>query len=480
MRHYDVIVIGCGPGGERAAIQAARAGKQVAVVERQHVLGGTRVNWGTIPSKTLRESALFVHSLTRNKLDGIRCEIRDEITVHDFMYRERQVVQRELEIINESLERYRIEVFVGHARFIDPHTVAVCGPDGGVLTSLAADFIVIATGSSPNRPPEVPFDGESVFDSNTILGLPRMPKTMVVLGAGVIGIEFSSMFAVLGIAVTLVDTRDRLLPYVDREVVSILEREMNRLGINMLHNDRHAAVQRLPGDPPRVRCTLRRGGILEADVLLYCVGRDGNTKGIGLEVVGLEPNEYGLLTVNGNFQTAMPNVYAVGDVIGYPALASTSMEQGRQAMRHAFNIKGFPSKTEVLPFAIYSIPEVSYIGETEETLREKGVDYVVGRGDYDMNPRGQIIGDTGGMLKLIFEAGSLRLLGAHMIGSGASELIHIAQAFLHAGATATQIAETLYNYPTLSDLYRHAALNAVLKPPRPEEARRCRIDGAEV
>jgi NAD(P) transhydrogenase len=470
MRRYDVIVIGCGPGGERAAIQAARAGKQVAVIERQHVLGGTRVNWGTIPSKTLRESALFVHSLTRNKLDGIRCEIRDEITVHDFMYRERQVVQRELELINESLERYRIEVFVGQARFIDPHTVAVCGPDGGVLTSLAADFIVIATGSSPNRPPDVPFDGESVFDSNTILGLPRMPKTMVVLGAGVIGVEFSSMFAVLGIEVTLVDTRDRLLPYLDREVVAILEREMGRLGINLLHNDRHVAIERLPGDPPRVHCTLRQGGVLEADALLYCVGRDGNTKAIGLELLGLEPNEYGLLTVNENYQTAVPHIYAVGDVIGYPALASTSMEQGRQAMRHAFKIKGLPSKTETLPFAIYSIPEVSYIGETEESLREKGVEYVVGRGDYDMNPRGQIIGDTGGMLKLLFEAGSLRLLGAHMIGSGASELIHIAQAFLRAGATATQIAETIYNYPTLSDLYRHAALKAVLAAHRLDPA----------
>ncbi len=462
MRHYDVIVIGCGPGGERAAIQAARAGKHVAVIERQHVLGGTRVTWGTIPSKTLRESALFVHSLTRNKLDGIRCEIRDEITVHDFMYRERQVVQRELELINESLERYRIEVFVGQARFLDPHTVAVCGPDGGVLTSLAADFIVIATGSSPNRPSDIPFDGESVFDSNTILGLRVMPKTMVVLGAGVIGVEFSCMFAALGIAVTLVDTRDALLPYLDREMVAILEREMGRLGVALLHDDRRAAVARVPGTRPRVRCTLRSGAVLEADTLLYCVGRDGNTKGIGLEPLGLKPNDYGLLSVNENYQTAVPHIYAVGDVIGYPALASTSMEQGRQAMRHAFAIPGLDQKTETLPFAIYSIPEVSYIGPTEEALKAAGTEYVVGRGDYEMNPRGQIVGDTGGRLKLLFEAGSMRLVGAHMIGHSASELIHIAQAFLRAGANAFQIAETLYNYPTLSDLYRHAALKALL------------------
>ena len=462
MRRFDVIVIGCGPGGERAAIQAARAGKQVAVIERQHVMGGTRVNWGTIPSKTLRESALFVHSLVRDKLEGIRCEIPSEITVHDFMHRERMVVQRELELINESLDRYRIEVFVGQARFVDAHTVAVCGPDGGVLFSLTADFIVLATGSSPNRPGDVPFDGESVFDSNSILSLPAIPKSMVTLGAGVIGVEFASIFAALGVTVTLVDTRDRLLPYLDREIAAILERELGRLGITLLHNDRHASIERLPGDPARVRCTLRQGAVLEADALLYCVGRDGNTTGIGLELVGLEPNSYGMLTVNENYQTSVPHIYAVGDVIGYPALASTSMEQGRQAMRHAFGIPGVNSKTESLPFAIYSIPEVSYIGETEETLSDKGVDYVTGRGNYDMNPRGQIIGDTEGLLKLLFETGSLRLVGAHMIGHGASELIHIGQAFLRAGATAPQIAETLYNYPTLSDLYRHAAIKAIL------------------
>ena len=462
MRHFDVIVIGCGPGGERAAIQAARAGKQVAIVERQHVLGGTRVNWGTIPSKTLRESAVFVHAIERDKLEGIHCEIPNEITVHDFMHRERVVVQRELELINESLGRYRIEVFVGQARFVDAHTVAVCGPDGGVLLSMGADFIVIATGSRPNRPADVPFDGESVLDSNTILSLPRLPKTMIVLGAGVIGVEFASIFAALGIGVTLVDTRDRLLPYLDREVVAILEREITRLGITILHDDRHTAIERIAGAPPRVRCTLRHAGALEADALLYCVGRDGNTGGIGLELLGLVPNDYGLLAVNEHFQTALPHVYAVGDVIGYPALASTSMEQGRQAMRHAFKIPGLSQKTEVLPFAIYAIPEVSYVGETEESLAKKGVAYLVGRGNYDMNPRGQIIGDTEGMLKLLFEASSMRLVGAHMIGHGASELIHIGQAFLRAGATAYQIAETPYNYPTLSDLYRHAALKALL------------------
>jgi NAD(P) transhydrogenase len=462
MPHYDVVVIGCGPAGERAAIQAARAGKHVAVIERQNVVGGTRVNWGTIPSKTLRESALFVHSMTRNKLEGIHCEISDEITVDDFMFRERVVVGRELEIINESLERYSIEVLKGQGRFIDSHTVAVCTPDGGVVSSMTGDVIVIASGSSPNRPSDVPFDGECVFDSNTILHLPRIPHTMLVLGAGVIGVEFASIFAALGIEVTLIDTRDRLLPFLDREIVAILERELGKLGITTLHNERHTTIQRLAGEPPRVRCTTKTATALESDVLLYCVGRDGNTRDLNLEAMGMKPNDYGLLQVNEHYQTVQPHIYAVGDVIGYPALASTSMEQGRQAMRHAFSIPGVTPKIEMLPFAIYSIPEVSYIGDTEEGLKEKGVEYVVGRGNYDMNPRGQIIGDTEGLLKLLFEASSLKLIGAHMIGQGASELIHIGQAFLRAGATAAQIAETMYNYPTLSDLYRHAALKALL------------------
>jgi NAD(P) transhydrogenase len=461
MPHYDAIVIGCGPAGERAAIQAARAGKQVAVIERQNVVGGTRVNWGTIPSKTLRESALFVRSLTRNRLEGIRCEISDQITVDDFMYRERVVVGRELEIINDSLERYCIEVFRANARFADAHTVTLCDSDGGVQSSMTGDVIVIASGSTPNRPPDVPFDGQAVFDSNTILHLPRIPHTMVVLGAGVIGVEFASIFAALGIEVTLLDTRDRLLPFLDREIVAILERELNTLGITTLHGERYATVERLAGEPPRARCVTKTGRVFETDALLYCVGRDGNTKDLGLESIGLKPNEYGLLQVNENYQTPVSHIYAVGDVIGYPALASTSMEQGRQAMRHAFNIPGFTSKTEMLPFAVYSIPEVSYIGETEEALKGRGVQYLTGRGNYDMNPRGQIIGDTEGLLKLLFEADSLKLVGAHMIGHGASELIHIGQAFLRAGATAPQIAETMYNYPTLSDLYRHAALKAM-------------------
>ncbi len=457
MRSFDVIVMGCGPGGERAAIQAARAGRSVAVVERANVVGGNRVNWGTIPSKTLRESALFVLGLTRNKMEGIRVEIPKEITVGDFMYRERRVVQRELELINESLAQYRLEVIKGHGRFLDPHKVAVSGPDGVLRETLVGDVIIIATGSRPSRPGDVPFDGELVFDSESILNLPSMPRSMIVLGAGVIGVEYASIFAALGIAVTLVDTRDRLLPYFDREIVETLARELSRSGVTTIHEQRHSTIQRIEGGRPQVRCHTDAGTVMEADVLLYCVGRQGNSEDIGLETIGLSATPYGLLEVNDHLQTAHPHIYAVGDIIGYPALASTSMEQGRRAIRHALGISGPDLDEDELPFALYSIPEVSYIGLTEETLVERGVEYVCGRGEYDKNPRGQIIGDRSGLLKLLFAVDTLELLGAHIIGQGASELIHIAQAFLRGHATAVVIAETLYNYPTLSDCYRHAA-----------------------
>ena len=471
MAHFDVVVLGCGPAGERAAIQAARAGRRVAVVERANVVGGNRVNWGTIPSKTLRESALFFHQLTRNRLHGIRYEVSEDLTVPDFTFRERVVVQRELELINESLGRYAIEVIQGHGRLVNPHAVAVTTPAGGQPHLLTGDFIVIATGSRPNRPADVPYDGETVFDSETILHLPRMPRSMIVLGAGVVGVEYASIFAALGLDVTLVDTRDRLLPYLDREVVGILTQELRRLGIVILHSDRYTKIEPQPDRPPRVRCHTRAGRHLEADVLLYCVGRDGNTDDIGLDTIGVKPNSYGLIEVNEHFQTAHPHVYAVGDVIGYPALASTSMEQGRQAIRNAYGIPGPKLRTERLPFAIYAIPEVSYVGDTEEMLKEKGIPYVAGRGHYEMNPKGQIVGAPGGLVKLLFERDSLELRGVHIIGHTASELIHTGQAFVDARADASHIAETLYNYPTFSDMYRHAALVALLgqEPREPGE-----------
>lgn len=461
MPNFDVVIIGCGPAGERAAIMAARAGKSVAVIERANVVGGTSVNWGTIPSKTLRETALSLHRLKVKHLDGFELTVPEKITVSDFMHRERVVVQRELELINETLDKNRIEVFHGSARFVDDHTVALVGVDGQSRMRLRGEVIVIAVGTTPNRPDDVSFDGEVVFDSDTILKMPRMPRSMIVLGAGVIGVEYAAIFSALGIDVTLVDTRPDLLPYMDREIAGILEREMRRLGVVFIHDDHYARIARKEGDPPQVCCETRQGNVLEADVMLYAVGRDGNTEGLGLEKVGLVPTSRGLLEVNEHYQTSHPHVYAVGDVVGYPALASTSMEQGRQAISHAFSLERPTIDIDLLPFAIYSVPEVSYIGETEESLRKKGIDYVAGKGNYDRNPRGQIVGDTGGLLKLLFELESEKLVGVHIVGYSASELIHTGQAFLRSGCTALQITETPFNYPTLSDLYRHSAHRAL-------------------
>jgi len=461
MERFDLVVLGCGPAGERAAIHAARAGKRVAVVERAHVVGGNRVNWGTIPSKTLRESAIFYLSLTRNKLHGIRVEIDENVQVGEFMHRERQVVQRELEFASRSLARYEIQVIHGHGRLRGVGAVAVALPAGQGERLLRADVIIIATGSRPNRPADVPFDGRAVFDSETILAMPRLPRSLTVLGAGVIGVEYASIFAALGIPVTLVDTRDRLLPYLDRQIVARFETELARLGVTLVHADRYREIQVRPGEPPTVRCLTAAGRLLESEALLYCVGRDGNSDDIGLETVGLVPNAYGLIPVDENYRTGVPGLYAVGDVIGYPALASTSMEQGRRAARHAFGIPGPLGPTNDMPFAIYAIPEISYVGLTEEQARQRAISPVIGLAHYGANPRGQIIGDEGGVLKLVFDGADGRLLGAHLMGSSASELIHIGQAFLRGGATAEQIAETFYNYPTLADLYRHAALVAL-------------------
>ena len=457
---FDVVVIGCGPAGERAAIYAARAGKRVAVIERGENPGGARVLWGTIPSKTLRESARIIRGLSRGSVYGIQCAMEGPLTVNDFMYHEKEVVRLELDLILQALERNGIQLLRGHGKLVGPNRVAILGQEGQTRMQIDAGVIIISTGTTPNRPADVPFDEHCIFDSDGILTLDRIPKSMIVLGAGVIGVEYACIFAALGVEVTLVNTRDTLLPFLDREVADVLEEEMRRQGIVVLHGDHYAKIEKHRNRKPNVRCTTRNGNLLEAETMLYCVGRDGNTKNMGLEDVGIQPNRRGLLEVNEFYQTALPHVYAAGDIIGYPALASTSMEQGRQAIRHALDLPGPTGLKEAFPSAIFSLPELSTIGETEESLKKSGTAYIVGRGHYALNARAQILGDTGGLLKLLFEAESMKLVGVHIVGTDACELISVGHAYLRLGSTAEQISTGIFNYPSLADLYRHAALEA--------------------
>jgi NAD(P) transhydrogenase len=466
MKNFDVVVIGGGPAGEGAAVQAARAGRTVALLEREHVIGGTCVNWGTIPSKTLRESALFVSNLTVRQMEGIRCQIQRPFTMTEVMYRERHVVQRELEIINRILNTNQIQVLEGHGCFLDPYVVSVIDREGVETDRVRGEVIIIAVGTTPNHPPGLCFDGTTLLDSNTILHLAEIPQSMIVLGAGVIGVEYACIFSALGVQVTLLDSRQELLPYLDQEIVALLKGSMTKGHILFVSNERYRRIQRVETTPGVIQLDTESGAVYHADLILYTMGRDGNTNNLGLERIGIRPNSRGLLEVNDCFQTDHSHIYAVGDVIGYPALASTSAAQGRQAIRHAFQRPGPIGKNDFLPFAVYTIPEIGFVGATEQDLQTKGGDYIAGYGRYEMNPRGQILEDHEGMLKLLFESGSMRLLGAHLIGSNAAELIHIGQAFLRQGATAELIAETLFNYPTLSDLYRHAAWEALTKKRR--------------
>jgi NAD(P) transhydrogenase len=456
-RRFDLVAIGCGPAGEKGAAQAAYFGKNVAVVERSPYPGGACINTGTLPSKTLRETALYFSGLRQRGLYGIDYSLKEGLTIDDFMYRERIVVEAEREIIQRNLERHNIELIRGVASLRDAHTIHVEQLDGTAL-DLETEVVLIATGSSPYRPQDVPFDHRIIFDSDSILHMTRIPKSMAIIGGGVIGSEYASIFTALDVAVTLVDGRDRLLPFLDTEIVERLQNQLESLGMRFIFNDR---VQSVEMRDNRALLQLRGGEGLNCDIALFAAGRESNVQGLNLEAVGVKMGNRGLLLVNENYQTSVPNIYAAGDVIGFPALASTSMEQARVAMVHAFDLKYKERISHVLPLAIYTIPEISSVGLSEDACREKSIPCLVGRSYYDKSPRGQIIGDTSGMLKLVFSPADGKLLGAHHIGELASELVHIGA---HAIASAESIhtfIEAVYNYPTLADSYKYAAYNGL-------------------
>ncbi len=453
---FDLVVIGGGAAGEKGAVQAAYFGKKVALIEREPVLGGAMVNTGTIPSKTLRETALVLSGLRQRGLYGIDLTLPRAATVTDFLHRLSFVTKEEGTRMAANLARHDVTCIHGTARFIDPHTLAVATPGGERI--VRAGHVLIATGSSPNRPPAFQFEQERIYDSDEIVNVHEIPKALTIVGGGVIGSEYACLFAALGVKVTMVEAKGSLMQFLDDEILELLMKRMASLGIEFKFNSEVALCT--AGDN-QVEMILLSGEALKADAVLVCAGRQANTSKLGLEAAGLTAGKRGQLDVDPvTFRTPVPHIAAVGDVIGFPALASTSMEQARVAVVHLFDFKYKIKVAPIFPYGIYTIPEVSMAGETEASLKAKNVPYVVGSASLLNNARGLIIGDEG-LLKLLFHQDDMRLLGVHCLGEGATELIHIGLMALMAQGTADVFIQTCFNYPTLSEAYKYASYDAL-------------------
>ena len=454
---FDLVVIGAGPAGEKGAAQAAYFGKRVAIVERASEPGGAAVHTGTLPSKTLRETALFLSGYRQLDLYGVTVEVEPHLAVAKLIARKDAVRRSETERFIRNLDAHGIERVHGRARFLDGETIEVTSESA--TRRLSADVILIATGSHPFRSPSIPFEDPDVHDSNDILGIERLPSSLAVLGGGVIGCEYASMFAALGVEVHLVEGRGSLLPFLDHEIGARLLTGMRHLGVIPRLNERAEEVAR--DAERRLTCRLTSGTVLACEQVLVTSGRSGNTAELNLEAVGVESDARGYVVVDEGFRTAAPGVYAAGDVIGFPALASTSMEQARVAVCRAF---GFAYKQEVsslLPYGVYTIPEVSCVGLGEQEARDRGVDAVVGRAFFHDNARGQILGDREGMVKLVFDRVGRRLVGCHCIGERASELVHVGEIAIALGGTVDTFIEIVFNYPTLGEAFKYAAYDAL-------------------
>jgi NAD(P) transhydrogenase len=457
MREFDLLVIGSGPAGQKAAIQAAKLRKRVAIIEKERVVGGSCINTGTLPSKTLKDAIYYLHGFKQRSFPNISYSLKKNLTLRDLMARKDLVIRHELEVIVNQLERNDVEIIQGTASFVGPHTLQV-STKGAEGDTLHAPFIVIATGSRPRRPDDIPFNDVTIYDSDSILFTETIPKSMIVLGGGVIGCEYASMFASFGIKVTLFDRRLELLRFVDQEIVQALIYHMRTNGVIMRLGEELDKVT--TDENGRVVTNLKSGKTIVTDMLLYAMGRMANTDQLNLSAAGLTVDQMGQLKVNEYYQTEVPHIYAAGDVIGFPGLASTSMEQGRLASCHAFKVQQ-SSLPKIMPYGIYTIPEISTVGKTEEELTKEGVPYEVGRAFYKEIARGQIVGDLEGLLKLLFHRTTLELLGVHIIGDGATELVHIGQAVLTYGGKVDFFVHNVFNYPTLAECYRTAALDGI-------------------
>lgn len=460
MRHYEALVIGSGPGGQKAAIQAAKLGKKVAIIEKSQFIGGAGLHTGTLPSKTLRETALMYAGYKQRGAFGLQIILNRDVALSELMQRKSDVVRRQMEVIVDQFGRNNVEVLFGEASFIGPGRVRLKGSAGE--EEIKADFIIIAAGSRPSRPPEVPFDTDHIYDSDTILGLNRIPASLTIIGGGVIGCEYACIFSALGVKVTLVDKKARLLDFADGEIVMTLIYWMRQSGVTFRLEEEVVDIS--VESPDRVLTRLKSGKSVVTEKLLYTMGRVGNSDSLCLEAVGLKADARGSIPVNASFQTLSPDIYAIGDVIGFPSLASVSMEQGRRAVCHAFQKEGITCELPgLLPFGIYTIPEIAMTGETEEALTKKGIPYESGCAYFHEVARGQIIGDVHGMLKLLFDRKTRHILGVHIVGERASELIHIGQAVMSYGGTIDYFKDAVFNYPTLSLAYKEAAFNGFNK-----------------
>jgi NAD(P) transhydrogenase len=454
----DLAVIGSGPAGQRAAVQAAKLGRKVALVERRAMVGGVCVNTGTIPSKTLREAVVYLTGMSQKELYGQSYRVKADITMDDLRERTNQVIAREIDVIRNQLQRNHVELVQGSARFVDPHQLSV-EDEAGSERRLSAEFVVIAVGTQPAHPESVDFDGRMIIDSDGLLSLERVPGSLVVVGAGVIGIEYASMLAALGTKVTVVDQRPEMLEFCDGEVVEALQHHLRDLGVVFRFGDTVTAVERLNGGSVTHLASGKRIG---ADAVFYAAGREGATSHLDLAEAGLEADGRGRITVGPDYRTTVDNVFAVGDVIGFPSLAATSSEQGRLAARHACGAAA-AAISAVLPIGIYTIPEISFVGETEEKLSAAGIPYETGLSRYRELARGQIMGDTYGMLKLLVCPDTGRILGVHVCGTAATEIVHLGQAVMSLGGGVDYLVDAVFNYPTLAEAYKVAALDATNK-----------------
>jgi NAD(P) transhydrogenase len=455
-KDFDLVVIGGGPAGISGANTAGIFGRRVALVEKLREVGGAGINTGTLPSKTLRETALVLSGVRSRALFGVDLSIRREATVLDFMGHKDNVAAHERRRREEQLRTNRVQTFCGAASFVGPNTVRVA-PD----TLLRGEKILIATGSSPVRPAEFPFEHPRVHDSDEILEIGVLPKTMAIVGAGVIGAEYACTFAALGVEVHLIDGRDSLLGFLDREISQIIQRAMTAAGVKFIWKEKVTRCEAPPtGD---ITLTLTSGATLAVNDVLVAAGRQSNTADLDLAAAGLTPGKRGLIKVDAQGRTEVRHIFAAGDVVGAPALAATGMEQARLAASVAFGLRQKESAAPILPTGIYTIPEASMAGQTEESLKEKNIPYVIGRARYADNPRGQIIGDEHGLLKLIFRPEDMRLLGVHVVGEQATELVHIGLVAMLAGVSASVFNRVCFNYPTLGDLYKYATYEALLK-----------------